>query len=154
MKNKKCLFIVLAIIWLLIIFIFSNQNATKSLSISDNFTYKIINLYEKGFQKNVDNKEKVVKKLRFIVRKTAHFTVYLILGIIIYKICLLDNKKNILIPLLICLCFASFDEIHQHFILNRTPKVLDVFIDTIGSLTGISLIYLKNKKGKEKKYHV
>ena len=42
----------------------------------------------------------------------------------------------------ICLVYAVSDEIHQGFVDGRTPKVLDVGIDTLGGLAGAGFILI------------
>ena len=76
--------------------------------------------------------------LRIIVRKLAHFTEYLILGILVINACKYNSVKDIIkLSILICLLYACSDEIHQLFIQGRGGRILDVCIDTLGSLTGI-----------------
>ncbi len=153
MKNKRIILLIIVSIWLLTIFVFSNQNGKNSLKLSDSFTSKIVNLYDKILKKDYTQEEKseIIKSLRFVVRKTAHFTAYLILGLLISKLLKYYNVKHIIIiSILSCLLFASLDEIHQYFIKERTSKVLDVIIDTSGSITGITLNYIIEKKKKIK----
>ena len=64
------------------------------------------------------------------IRKLAHFTEYLIL----------------------CILYAFTDEYHQTFINGRTGQILDVLIDSSGSLLGSGIYYLGSKffnKGKK-----
>jgi VanZ family protein len=65
---------------------------------------------------------------------------YFILGVIVY---LFLNKlgvsHKIIFTILICFAYACSDEFHQMFVDERTAKILDVFIDTIGSTCGIIL---------------
>ncbi len=42
--------------------------------------------------------------------------------------------------LAICALYASADEIHQYFVSERTMRLKDVFIDSMGSLLGIIII--------------
>lgn len=56
-------------------------------------------------------------------------------------------KHKVLISILVCMIYAITDETHQLFVSGRTEQVLDVLIDTIGSLTSILLIkFIKRKK--------
>lgn len=45
-------------------------------------------------------------------------------------------------PTLICFIYAVTDEFHQGFVDGRTPKVLDVLIDTAGGIAGAGIIVL------------
>ena len=75
MKKKKIIYIILIILCMLTIFAFSNKNSIKSDKTSKGLIYNILNTYEKVTNKNI-NKEKIVKKLNYPVRKIAHYTIY------------------------------------------------------------------------------
>ena len=150
MKKKKIIYIILIILCMLTIFAFSNKNSIKSDKTSKGLIYNILNTYEKVTNKNI-NKEKIVKKLNYPVRKIAHYTIYFLLGLFVYKLILLTNwkyKKRKTIG--ICFLYASLDEIHQLFIAGRTGQVKDVFIDTLGAVSAITLIHFLSKEQKEK----
>ena len=143
MKKVRLLLVML---WLIIIFLFSSSTGTQSNSKSKELINKGIIIYEKITNTNVDNKV-IINKLNYPLRKLAHYTIFLILGIFVYlyvKSTKISNK--VLISIIICLICASFDETHQIFTGGRTPKVLDVLIDTLGSITSIAFLYFKNRK--------
>lgn len=139
---KKIIKLILIVLWMGVIFTFSSDNADKSTSKSDGF---IINIYKTFHKVELTKKEqqKVIDKYVFPVRKLAHFTEYLILGLLVISF-ISEFKtleiKYLLISIFICMLYAVSDEIHQIFINGRTAKLLDVFIDTLGSATGV-LIY-------------
>ena len=73
------------------------------------------------------------------VRKAAHFTEYMLLGIL----CCADFKAYgksgfgyVLIALYICLVTAAADESIQLFTADRNGALLDVWLDHAGSITG------------------
>ena len=142
MKYKKIIFTLLVLVCFGIIFMFSNQGSKESNGLSDKI---IIKSYEIIRQKKLDNKEKkiVIKKYNYIVRKTAHVIIYMLLGFFI--ICFLYSfniKKRIIIySILICFIYAITDEFHQSF-LDRTASPLDVLIDTCGSSIGVIITYI------------
>ena len=43
--KKRIIKIILVILWMLIIFLFSNQDASKSSNLSDSFIYKIVSIF-------------------------------------------------------------------------------------------------------------
>ena len=149
----KKLYLCILILWMGVIFAFSNQNAEVSENVSDGFTSKVVDVVAtvKKDESIKENKKEIIEDSRFFVRKTAHFSLYLVLGILIY-LNVKDVKKinPIIISLIFCILYACSDEIHQMFINERTAKVLDILIDTIGSLTGILLIYLFSSKKRKK----
>lgn len=147
MSKKLFIYILLSILCMITIFTFSSKNTTESNGTSKGLIKYSINTYEKVFDKDI-NEEKVISKINYPVRKLAHYIIYLLLGIFIYNIFLLTGVKHkVLISILICMIYAITDETHQLFVSGRTGQVLDVFIDTIGSLTSILLIkFKKNNK--------
>lgn len=135
MKNKRNLIIV--IIWMLLIFIMSSFDATESANQS-NF---IVNIITDIFK--IEN----IELLRFIIRKLAHFTEYLILGFLtINMLNKNDISKKYLLSILICIIYATSDEIHQLFVPGRACQLIDILIDSIGSIIGIYLYKLINTK--------
>lgn len=150
-QNKKVFHSILVIIWMFVIFNFSSQNGPKSTNTSDVVTSMVVNVTTSVTNKNVSREEvkKRVEDSTFLVRKMAHFTEYLILGILVLQL-LSDytkiNKRMLIVSLIICYLYAVSDEVHQIFIPGRTAKVLDTFIDGAGSLVGITIysIYQRN----------
>ena len=80
-----------------------------------------------------------------IIRKCAHFSIYLLMGIFAYIAIFSTLGKNdalcIAIALAICLIYASSDEIHQYFSGGRTATARDVLLDFAGADIGIFLTY-------------
>ena len=137
--KKKIIKILLVIIWMIIIFCFSNDPAPKSSKLSDGFIKNTISKVIK------DDSKETVEKLTKPVRKSAHFCVYLILGLLVLN-CFEISKKNVIYALIICLLYSISDEFHQLFIEGRSCELLDVCIDTIGASLGIFTEYKIKKK--------
>ena len=136
MKKNK-LSIILVIIWALIIFIMSSFNAEESANQS-NF---IVNIIASIF--NINN----ISLLSLIIRKLAHFTEYLILGVLVINMFTKNNvRKSYLLSILLCIIYATSDEIHQIFTPGRACQIKDILIDSIGSITGIYLFKLLKKR--------
>lgn len=144
---KKVINIILIILWMGLIFVLSNDTAEESSKKSDGL---IVRCVQDIIKRNLSTKEKekVLKYLVKPVRKSAHFFLYFVLGILIinlFKSFELFNYKMILLAILLCFLYAWSDEIHQLFIKGRSCEVRDILIDTIGSLSGISVYYLFSK---------
>ena len=153
MKLKRVIYTILLIIWMLVIFLFSNQTASKSQSASDKVASDIVDVVEVVTKNDIkeSKKESIIENTRFIVRKTAHFTLYFNLGIIVYLLLTSYNvKRPILYSILFCLLYACSDEIHQLFSSGRTAKVMDVCIDTFGSSVAIIIFSTITKLLKHK----
>ena len=123
----------LIIIWFIIIFLFSSQKGTVSTEITNVFLERMLWF--------VDN------DITFIViRKIAHISEFLILGILVYNLMKeFTLKQVVLYSFMICTIFACFDELHQLFVGGRDGKILDVFIDSIGITIGILIMNKFNK---------
>lgn len=132
---KKIIKLVFIIIWLLVIFLFSNQDGSTSTSLTNGILEKYLFFVDSDI-------------FFMIIRKMAHITEYFILGILVLNfINEFKVDKKIIISILICFILASFDEFHQLFIPDRTGRLLDVFIDMIGASLGILILSLiKNHK--------
>ncbi len=134
------------------IFTFSEDNGEKSNKKSDG-TIIFLSRFIVGHKLNKKEQTKYINKYVVLVRKSAHFIIYLILGLSIisllyeYKII---NTKAIIIALIVSILYACSDEIHQILIPGRTGKILDVLIDSTGAFIGIIIYYLFHKR-KEKR---
>lgn len=136
---KKQLSIILVLIWMIIIFIMSSFNAEDSANQSNFIVNIIANIL------NINN----IELLNLIIRKLAHFTEYLILGVLVINMFTKNNaKKYYLLSILLCIIYAISDEIHQLFVPGRACQIKDILIDSIGSITGIYLYKLISKRKK------
>lgn len=134
---KQIIFAVLSLACMVLIFCFSADNAEESTEKSD-FFVKILESLPIAVRDN----------LSFIVRKTAHFSVYALLGFLVSGA---FSGKQKLYTLSICFLYACTDEIHQYFVAGRSCRFQDVMIDTAGAFSGILIfmliIRLLRKKG-------
>ena len=141
---KKIIYTVLLIIWMIVIFLFSNANNTNSQKTSDNVTKKVIETTSKITNTKIDKKkeEKMVNDYRVIVRKTAHFSLYLVLGVLTYLTLTSYgiSRRVIIYSIMFCFMYAISDEVHQLFSDGRSFEIRDIIIDTLGSITGIIII--------------
>lgn len=82
--------------------------------------------------------------LEKFVRKLAHFSEYLCVGLLSYSLALLWWRRGIRSGRLLIgmqlLVSASLDEIHQYFVPGRHAAVKDVLIDCAGGITGMVII--------------
>lgn len=149
--------ILLLVAWLIVIFMFSNEKADVSSERSDAIAYNIVDIMENITGKDYTDTdlESILHNVVFIIRKTAHFMEYLILGILVINVIkdykLLDTKY-VITGVLLCMLYSISDEVHQLFIQGRSCQLRDVLIDTSGSIVGILIYYLiyKYKRNKIK----
>ena len=144
---KKAIFIILLVLWMGIIFMFSNRNGLKSEHDSDSFINKTIIAIYKIFDHNPSDEriEQIIDTFSFPVRKIAHFTEYFILGILMFLCFREFNIKDIYLLILLCFLYAISDEIHQLFVIGRDGSFRDVLIDTLGSTTSLLTMEKINK---------
>lgn len=151
MKVVKICFLVL---WMALIFSFSNQKDVDSSKISDGFIDRTVVKIYKVFNENItkEKENEIIEKYTYPIRKLAHYTLYFVLGILSFLV-VKDysiNKKLIIYSLLICFLYACSDEFHQLFVIGRSASIKDVIIDTFGSFCSISIFYIFNKKISKK----
>jgi VanZ family protein len=77
-----------------------------------------------------------------MLRKTAHFVEYAILGLLAHRACLLTWGRRryafVLVgALLLALLCAGLDEWHQHFLPQRTGSLRDILLDLCGASVGV-----------------
>lgn len=142
MKEKNAKTIVswaLLIGWMILIFVMSNQPASVSDSQSGFviYAFNLLGISLDSFFGELAN---------FAVRKTAHFTEYMILFFFSYNVIRIyvEKKTAYMVGLLIVIGYACTDEIHQLFITGRAGKLKDVLIDTSGGLFGLIIIFINN----------
>ena len=141
---ERIVFGTLAVITFTAIFLFSNENGEQSSSTSEKLVRNIINIIPITSKLDDLKKEDIIQNSQFIVRKMAHFTIYFIAGLNVagflntYNKVTLKNK--IIISLLMCICYATSDEIHQIFSNGRSASIRDILIDSLGSLFGIIIL--------------
>ena len=140
--------IVLLFLIYVMIFNFSAEDATASSGVSQKVTRWLLQIYYK-LQGNTGGLTVIpageVDEAEAVIRKLAHFTEYMLVGLLSLWIWLLWKAKRlrcsafVLVQLVIS---ASLDEFHQYFVPGRYASIRDVLIDTAGGLTGMLLVLL------------
>ena len=159
LKYKDKVLIILAIIWMGVIFMFSAQVSDESKSSSNKVTSAVVNTVISIKKENIseEKRQKIIEDKTFIVRKTAHFTEYFILGLILILYLQTKEKlatKYIILAIIFCVLYATSDEIHQLFVDGRSCKIIDILIDTCGSslaILGFTSIYKLTTNLKKQK---
>lgn len=130
------------------IFMFSAQPATKSNELSTGFTRVLVETLGEilPFEIETSTAIKSIGQLNHYIRKSAHFSVYLILGILVYRALSKGNYRNkkIITALIICVIYAATDEFHQLFVPGRGGQFKDIFIDSLGAFVGITISDIMN----------
>lgn len=143
MKKKHIsVSLILLILLMIVIFCFSSQTAVES-TVTSSRTCRLIaekifsnfNTYDEAFQ------EKIVSGMAYIVRKTAHFAEYALMGFLWYLL-LRKKKLNILLSVSGTALYAASDELHQKFVAGRSGQLSDVLLDTCGGCFGVLVAFV------------
>lgn len=147
MKMRKKLAWLMVVLWMMLIFYFSQQSVFASKGLSTTITKELIEIAEK-----IIPMEKVqVEDIHHLVRKNAHFFIYFCLGIfalIALKLSGIKGYRSSLIALILCMIYAVTDEFHQLFVAGRGAQMKDVVIDWAGAALGIAIATFIGSIGK------
>lgn len=156
MKNKKpgILAAVPVLLIACMIFLFSGETAEQSRKVSGSLTRQILRVVISDFDALPEEEQiALVRQTHFWVRKAAHLTEYLLLGLS-SAVCF--NVWKVKFPFLTAqICgslYAATDEVHQLFVDSRSGELRDFLIDSFGVFLGmmicrcIIMIIRKKKK--------
>lgn len=158
---KKILKIVLSylalIAWMILIFYMSSQDGTLSGDTSTGLIRVILDVL--GFILNMkfDDADAIAitASCGLWIRKCAHFTEYLILGLLMtnaLRFTFKERKNFALILILLCFIYACSDELHQIFVPGRVGTIFDAIVDLSGSYAGVMSFILCDKYREVKFY--
>jgi VanZ family protein len=146
--NKKQIINIISwiavILWMALIFKLSSQPAVQSGKQSTG----IMEINIKVIEKVKPNAKFNIVKFDHMIRKNAHFFVYLLLGVFVINALGRSGMRGyrfVFYALLNCILYASSDEIHQVFVLGRGAQVKDAIIDSAGASVGILVCIIINK---------
>lgn len=123
----------------------SAQHADKSSQLSGGLVSEVVELICPNFDSMSETQQSgITHTATFIVRKTAHFSEYFVLGILGFLVANTYQKYKfsvrILSAIVFCVLYAVSDEAHQFFVPGRACRFFDVCIDTAGSVAAIALL--------------
>jgi len=87
--------------------------------------------------------------------KFAHFSEYLVLGILLIRAILSQGPKIslswvVILSIIISVLYAAIDEWHQVFVPGRLASIFDFAADSVGVVVG-TLLYLRRYLGAKDK---
>lgn len=133
--NKKVIKGLLLLTWMIIIFYFSAQVGSDSKGLSEGILSKIYPAFSNSF-----TLDEFIVKFGTLIRKIAHVLEYIILGILAYEFIKEFNINNkLLVTIIICVLYATSDEIHQLFVPGRSFMILDILLDSLASSAAVVL---------------
>ena len=150
MANKKFLIPwIISLAIMVLIFVFSACPGDVSGGMSEKITLFLLNIFNPDYASMDASVAQIVfESWHHIVRKCAHFCIYLCLGasfmVAFYATPVWTNNTNRIRALKsmpsalgFSILYAISDEFHQSFIAGRTALFTDVLIDSAGALVGI-----------------
>lgn len=151
MKRNKILPWMAVLTWMTVIFLLSAETGQSSNSLSTGITRDLLDLIQKYF---TDAGDMSLDTFNHIIRKTAHFTAYMLLGILMMHAARVREAKKIMLLFGVCVLYAASDEFHQLFVPGRGGQIRDVILDSAGAAFGIGVYILlgfaKRKVGEIK----
>ena len=159
-RSAAFIFWTILVLWMAFIFGMSAQTGSESTQMSSPFAVKVASILVPGYEKMSDEQQQaVVSKTEVIIRKTAHFTEYAILGFLAYLVVqmyILNRLKAFFCAWVCSSLYAASDEIHQLFVKGRSCQIRDVCIDSAGACAGVIvsifiifiILSIKNKRQK------
>ena len=131
---------------IVLIFVFSTEDAERSDRTSGGISRAVIRLvYPDYDRKTPEEQQACYDSIQHLVRKSAHFTEYTILGLLI-RLCLESwfGRRKGMLPASWALgtLYAGTDELHQLLIDGRSGQWTDVLLDSGGVMTGVLIASL------------
>lgn len=135
--NKRFLYMIPVILWMIFIFYMSAKDGQGSSALSGGIAEKIGGLIENFRNDTTAEEIRFMAAFETMIRKLAHMAEYGILfGLVLLAVkkISLDSKViyNYVLSCVICFLYACTDEFHQLFVSDRHGSMLDVLIDMVG----------------------
>ena len=144
-----------AVLWMGMIFMFSAQGANESSETSRMTIEKLFEIMGITNTEEIFADEERYLMIDFIVRKSAHFCIFGVLGVLlasaVSRYADPGRFRCLLTAFLIGVLYALTDELHQYFVPGRACQLRDVCIDSVGVLCGCTAVYLVMKLMLRKK---
>lgn len=136
---KQALLLIFVFAFICTIYFLSGQEGEVSHMLSSGMVKKASTFIElPGVLKQYSKELNI--SYDFILRKIAHFSIFFILAVLLFKVIKSYTRKySRIITITCCIIFACLDEYHQVFISGRNARFTDIIIDTAGAICGIFL---------------
>lgn len=145
-------FLLLSLLWMGFIFSMSQENSELSSKTSMEAGRIVAEVVVPEYRSWTPEQQwSFAQKIDHPVRKMAHATEYMILGILYSATILLRSRTSageqtlrrlLRTALPLAVLYASSDEFHQLFVSGRGARVTDVCIDSAGAFAGVLLVSL------------
>ncbi len=133
-----------ALLWMTVIYLYSDVPAVRSTEQSITVTERLLNLISRFITVDIETRAYLIATMEPYIRKLAHMTEYAVLFfLIVLPVGIFVKRRSgiIFVSWIICLIYAASDEFHQTFVPGRSGMISDVLIDMLGVLAA-TLVYL------------
>ena len=156
-KGSAVIWLIVAILWVGVIFLFSSQSGMESGRLSGSVASFLSGILVPDFSTwGPSAQVEWLDSINNLVRKAAHFLEFALLGVLTYMALLnlsagKRRRKPVtkmglgMIGFYICAVLAALDELHQSFSVGRTPSTGDMLIDCAGVILGIIICAHKTR---------
>lgn len=127
-------------IWCLAVIVFWIAFYRFTASPLSNGEHTLLLLHKLSFLSNHE-----IILLSKIVRKAAHFSVFAIMAIFLRN-AIAPHRWSYPAAWILATLYGASDEIHQIYVISRTPLFSDVIIDSLGAAAGLIIIYMWQRK--------
>ncbi len=137
--------ILLLCLWMAVIFYMSAEPASVSTETSSEIIKQIASAVNPKYDSlSKAEQDSIIESWQHIVRKSAHFLEYVVLGVLsanAVRSLRLKKAFRYAIPPIFAALYAVSDEVHQIFVPGRSCELKDVAIDTAGGIVGCAVFF-------------
>lgn len=156
---------ILAVLWMIVIFIFSAQNKEESSAVSGGMRDRFLNVGGWFFHLNIDEETlmQLANTVERIIRKSAHMAEFGILAVLLFIWIgrwQISRTRRFWTAAALTAFYACTDEFHQLFVPGRAGLLSDVLIDSFSAVLGLAvflllqrfLVWFRERKGRKRAY--
>ena len=148
LKIRRRLFLAAAVLWMAVIFLFSARDGDLS-TLDSYYAGEVIGeVFVEGYRDWTESRKLAfVEQIDHAVRKTAHFSEYALLAMLLFG-ALLPSLSQMFrfrpysLSWAAAVLYAGTDEFHQLFVAERSGSLTDVGIDGLGAAAGLTAAFL------------
>lgn len=148
--------LVAVILWMRVIYGFSDQTGLESTAVSNQVSGKLVKLvdYLTGHKRSPEEVKLLANKAEHLVRKMAHAAEYSVLAFLIYlhlTIYGISLGTKAFLSWLVSTVYAFTDEWHQTAVAGRSASLKDIAIDSVGAalVLFVILIVAANRQSRK-----
>jgi VanZ family protein len=142
------------ILWMAFIFVMSTD--LGNVKHSQGLLIRVLQSIAPSFLETLSNYQ--LHRLDYVIRKLGHFSEYMVLTMLAVRAIQFGRPalkvSSLIGALALSVGFALSDELHQRFVLSRSPSMRDVMIDSFGSaVCMLCILAWFSVKGIERRLH-